>query len=217
MAYGESLARLNPCSPQRIKLLLDPLLSRGEYLIDIGCGRGATLAWFAQHSTFVLYGAEPDAALYALARQNCPEANLTHAKADKLPFEDAAFDIAIMECVFSLLENPKAAAAEASRILRRGAVFLLSDLYALSGENLFFEQSSLLRNVYAKTRIEDYITESGFLPYSFTDCTQDMRSMAAQMILDGALDTDSGLADKESLKQLRRAKAGYGIWIFLRR
>jgi ubiquinone/menaquinone biosynthesis C-methylase UbiE len=69
----------------------------------------------------------------------------------------------------------------------------------------------LLRHIYTKRSIDAYFTKSGFTAERFLDCTRDMQSMFAQMILDGSADS---YIDAAARKGLYDAKAGYGIWIY---
>lgn len=211
MVYGYPLTRLNPCDPRLLALLLERRVDRDARVADIGCGGGTTLAWLSKHSGYVLSGAEPDADLVAAARENCPTAAFVRAGAEALPFHDGAFDAALMECVFSLLEEPVAAVSEAKRIVRPGGVFVLTDLYARVKEDLSFKQNALLRHIYSRQTIEAFFGGAGFTLDGFIDRTADMGSLIAQMIMDGA---ELDCVDEETVKYLRRAEACYGIWIW---
>ncbi|MCL1804706.1 MAG: class I SAM-dependent methyltransferase [Clostridiales bacterium] len=210
MPYGERLAKLNPCHPRSTEELLRPLVGFGARLADIGCGRGATLSWLAEHNSYELYGAEPDDTSYACATVNCPSAMVVKSTADALPFDNDFFHAILMECVFSLTEDPSAVAAEAARVLRGQGFLLLSDLFTYGEDDLRVRQT-LLRRVYALRSLEGYFIGHGFLLCRFIDHTRDLRSMFAQMLMDGTADA---YLDDETRKQLREVKAGYGIWIF---
>jgi len=210
MAYGEKLAHLNPCGPKVIAELLASLINPGGRLADIGCGRGATLCWLAEHCSYELYGAEPDETLYACAVGDCPSAAIVMAESDDLPYGNDFFHAAIMECVFSLTNNPSAAAGEAARAIRKHGFLILTDLFTNAGEDIRLDQA-LLRRIYASQSIDGYFIERGFLLYRFIDCTRDLRSMFAQMLMDGSADIH---LDDGTRKRLRQVKAGYGIWIF---
>jgi ubiquinone/menaquinone biosynthesis C-methylase UbiE len=209
---GALTGALNPCDPQFVAQVLAPRAPRHASLVDIGCGRGATLAWLSEHSDYALHGVEPDKSLIAEARENCPAATIALAGADALPFGDSTFDAALMECVFSLLDAPLSAIDELSRVIRPQCALALTDLYSRSGIDLDVRQSSsLLGHVYAKATIDAFFEGGGFKLETFIDRTADMGTMMAQMIMDGAA---GDCLDDETIKLLRRAKAGYGIWIW---
>lgn len=214
MVYGETLTRLNPCDPQMIAHLLGLLVGPGAHVADVGCGRGVTLAWLSKHTGYALFGAEPERGLYDEAHENCPEAVIARAAADDLPFADQGFDAVLMECVFSLLDSPEAAAKEISRITRRQGALLLTDLFTQAEEDIDVEKSDLLRYIYTKQSVETFFENSGFVLDQFIDRTADIQTMIAQMIMDGA---GGDFLSDETRRLLRQAKAGYGIWIFQKR
>ncbi|MCL2166665.1 MAG: class I SAM-dependent methyltransferase [Clostridiales bacterium] len=211
MVYGEKLTQLNPCDPRTLTLLLTPILRPDAKLVDVGCGRGATLQWLSRHTRYRLYGTEPEKALRDVAALDCPEAVLSDAAAENLPYADDYFDAAIMECVFSLLADPAAAAAELARVICLNGILLFSDVYSPAGVNVEAAENPLLRNIYSKETLEAFFENSGFAVLSVFDHTKDLRSMFAQMIMDG---TAREFLDSPGRKALRRWKTGYGIWIF---
>ena len=211
MVYGEKLAQLNPCDPQTVTRLLTPILHPDAKLVDVGCGRGATLLWLSRHSRYRLYGTEPEKALRDIAARDCPAAMLSDAAAENLPYADDYFDAAIMECVFSLLTEPAAAAAELARVIGLNGILLLSDVFTPAGVNVEAAENPLLRNIYTEETMEDFFEDAGFMALSVYDHTKELRSMYAQMIMDG---TARDFLDGPGGKTLRQWKIGYGIWIF---
>lgn len=211
MTYGQSLACLNPCDPQFMSQLLEPRIGRDARVVDVGCGRGATLAWLSAHTGYFLAGVEPDSVLYQEARANCPAAELSPAGAEALPFADRSFHAALMECVFSLLEEPARAAGELKRILMPQGIVLLSDVYTRLSEGIYFGQNAIFRNIYAKQTLESFFIHCGFSLDGFFDRTADMGSMIAQMLMDA---TARDCLDGETIRRLRQAKTAYGIWLW---
>ena len=205
MAYGEGLRQLNPLRPELIGDTLSRYCPKGAAVADVGCGRGDTLAWLRQHSDYALCGveAEPD---YAAACGALP------GRAEDLPLAEGSLDAALLECVFSLLEQPRQAVREMRRVLRPGGVLLLSDLYGKSG-SVTLTDSDLLRHVYREEEISGLWQEAGFCRLEFTDHTFEMQSLLAQMIMDGAA---CDCCEPGNRALLKRVKAGYGLWVFRR-
>lgn len=203
MGYGEGLRQLNPLSPQLIAETLADLCPPDAAVIDIGCGRGATLTWLREHSGYRLCGVEADPDYAA-------RCGALIGRAEALPLADDSCDAALMECVFSLLDEPAVAAAELSRVLRPGGVLLLSDLYGRGG-GAELTESSLLRHIYTDEELRELWQQAGFDCLGFTDHTFEMQTLLAQMIMDGVACDCCEPANRALLKQVR---AGYGLWLF---
>ncbi|WP_345955198.1 class I SAM-dependent methyltransferase [Mucilaginibacter sp. PAMB04168] len=97
--------------------LFDQLL-KGRYddcrkVLDVGCGAGRNLFYFLRNG-FDVYGIDPNAEAVkavqdlsaALAPDN-PAINFAVATAENLPFDDAAFDLAICSAVLHFAESPE--------------------------------------------------------------------------------------------------------------
>jgi len=71
--------------------------------------------------------------LLGQAARRLPGARLIAADiADELPFDDSSFDVALCECVLSLTEDSAPVISEIHRVLRPGAVAIISDICAAS-------------------------------------------------------------------------------------
>jgi ubiquinone/menaquinone biosynthesis C-methylase UbiE len=92
-------------------------------ILDIGCGDGGLLALCVD----VPYRAGIDCDPLAIerARKALPDADLRVAKAEALPFPDASFDAAISSVALPYTNIPLAL-RECARVLRSGAIFILS-------------------------------------------------------------------------------------------
>jgi SAM-dependent methyltransferase len=109
------------------------LLPLGDQrIIDVGCGNGAVLR------DFVRFGATPGRCAgidlleerIAAAREAPPELDLRCGSAEKLPWPDASFDIALQFTLLSSVLDDTARqriASETLRVLRPGGVILYYD------------------------------------------------------------------------------------------
>jgi len=94
--------------------------------IDIGAGTGANLGLFPKGVELVM--AEPDPHMLKRLRDKLAESatdiEVVEAGAERLPFEDDSFDTAVFTLVLCTVPNPKAALAEAARVLKPGGQLL---------------------------------------------------------------------------------------------
>jgi SAM-dependent methyltransferase len=94
--------------------------------IDIGAGTGANLGLFPAEAEVVM--AEPDPHMAKRLRHKLAdsgsEVELVEASAEELPFEDSSFDTAVFTLVLCTVPDPRAALAEAARVLKPGGELL---------------------------------------------------------------------------------------------
>jgi ubiquinone/menaquinone biosynthesis C-methylase UbiE len=91
--------------------------------LDVGCGNGAfTEQLIAQCGPDTVSAIDPsdDLLAYARTRLGAKTANFQVGDAQKLPFPDGSFDVAIMALVISFVPDPDKAAAEMARVVRPG-------------------------------------------------------------------------------------------------
>src|SRR5215831_18397128 len=94
---------------------------KGLRWLDVGCGNGAfTEELIARCAPATVMAVDPsgDQLAYARTRPGAKAAEFQLGDAQKLPFCDDSFDIAIMALVISFLPSPDKAAAELTRVVR---------------------------------------------------------------------------------------------------
>jgi methionine biosynthesis protein MetW len=97
----------------------------GSSVLDVGCGDGTSIAPLAREHALDYVGVDVSATAVAFARRNDLDARqIEHAS--ELPFPEAAFDAALCLEVFEHLADPREAAAEVARVVRRGGVLIAS-------------------------------------------------------------------------------------------
>ena len=93
-----------PSSPQRV--------------LEVGCGTGIFLEWFAQLGHQVT-GIDPSAPMLDIARRRLPRrVVLDRGYAEHLPYEDNAFDTVSLITTLEFVDDPVQALSEAVRVAR---------------------------------------------------------------------------------------------------
>jgi SAM-dependent methyltransferase len=125
---------IRPAAVQVLDLVA-PVLDAGEeaHILDVGSGTGAlaiaTLQLWPRHR---VTGIDPSGGMLEVARRTA-DSQLSKqaarrfraeiASADRLPFDDSTFDLAISSFVLQLVDDRPAALREVRRVLRPGGTF----------------------------------------------------------------------------------------------
>lgn len=111
--YGSQLARA----------LLDAAGDgTSERALDVGCGPGALTAELAERlGAGRVSAVDPSEPFVASVRERLPGVEAAVASAEKLPFEDGAFDLVLAQLVVNFMSDPAAGVAEMRRVAAPGA------------------------------------------------------------------------------------------------
>ena len=204
------MRRLSPCGDELICAEI-AALPGAKSILDVGCGRGGRMkAIKARFPESEVFGVDSDEDMANLARS---AGNVYHAKAENLPFEDESFSLALCECSLSLFDDARKALEEIARVLETGGILLLGELFAPEavGDFVTAPDGNALRRIYSRKKIEALLQNAGFKMLKFSDRSEDLAAMAAQMLFDGSFCDCVG---EETALLLRKIKARYGLWIF---
>lgn len=103
--------------------LLRPWLGRDQRILDAGCGPGGNGAWLRSHGRVFGVDVAQEALEFVRARRT--ETSPVRASAERLPFEDGAFDVAVGITLLYTVRDDVAALGELARVLRAGGALLL--------------------------------------------------------------------------------------------
>jgi len=101
----------------------------GTRILDVGCGTGALLSRLNElYSQAGLAGIDPVPKMLEIARGRLPgDAELREGWADRLPFDDASFDVVVSNSMFHYIPQPGPALREMRRVLRTGGTLVITD------------------------------------------------------------------------------------------
>jgi SAM-dependent methyltransferase len=91
----------------------------GMSVLDVGCGPGGLTRRLVDLGCTVT-GCDPSETFAAAAAERVPQAEVVHARAEDLPFEDASFDAVLAQLVVNFMADPEAGARELARVTRPG-------------------------------------------------------------------------------------------------
>jgi ubiquinone/menaquinone biosynthesis C-methylase UbiE len=93
----------------------------GVSALDVGCGPGALTEELARRlGAERVAAADPSEPFVEGCRQRVPEADVRLAPAERLPWDDGAFDAALSQLAVNFMTDAPAAALELRRVLRPG-------------------------------------------------------------------------------------------------
>lgn len=108
-------------------------ISQGAYLLDVGCGVGATPCFIAKHCGCRVMGVDISAKMVQRSKERAKRERVTEkvdvrvADAQDLPFEDNLFDAVITESVTAFPEDKQKAVHEYARVTRPGGYVGLNE------------------------------------------------------------------------------------------
>jgi ubiquinone/menaquinone biosynthesis C-methylase UbiE len=108
-------------------------VNRGQVVLDVGCGAGATATYIAKKYGCKVVGVDISAGMIERSRERARREGLTdlvefrRADAQDLPFEDNLFDAVITESVTAFPEDKQRAVQEYARVTKPGGYVGLNE------------------------------------------------------------------------------------------
>jgi SAM-dependent methyltransferase len=111
-----------------------------QRVLQVGCGSGIFLEWFASNGHIVA-GIDPANSSLELARKRMGgRIPLSHGFAENLPFDDNEFDTVALITSLEFVDDPFRALSEAFRVARRNVLIGATNKYSIGHIRYFIEK-----------------------------------------------------------------------------
>jgi SAM-dependent methyltransferase len=109
-------------------------VASGQRVLDVGSGPGAlTAELYARLGPGAVVAVDPSAPFVAALRERLPGVEAAQAPAERLPFDDDAFDVAVAQLAVHFMTDAVAGLREMARVTRPGGVVAAS-VWDLAGD-----------------------------------------------------------------------------------
>ena len=120
-AYDAFMGRYS--RPLAVEFVNSLPLPSGQRCLDIGCGPGAlTSELIGRFGAESVAACDPSPPFVAESAASFPDVNVRLAAAERLPYDDSQFDVALAQLVLHFVTNAEAAASEMRRVVRPGGL-----------------------------------------------------------------------------------------------
>lgn len=137
-----------------------------DTVLDLGCGRGATVNYlFAKHHIKAV-GIDPSVKLIEAAKEEYSHASFFLGRGENLPFPDNSFNCVFAECTLSLMDDLDSTIKQVHRVLKEDGWFVITDVYAKNPNAVnklnSFTVNSCMRGLHDLANLNERLKISGF-------------------------------------------------------
>lgn len=137
-----------------------------DKLLDLGCGKGATIKYISDFYKVDICGLDISESLAAAANEINKGAVIVVSSGENTPFVDDTFNGVFAECTLSLMDNLGKTINEINRIMKCGGCLIISDVYAKNTAYLEelnrYSAETCLKNPHDLEKLKDLLNERGF-------------------------------------------------------
>ncbi len=120
-AYGEFMGRYSEPLAAEFGALVEA--GPGQSALDVGCGPGAlTSVLVGRLGAGSVTAIDPSASFVSAVRRRLPDVRVEQTTAERLPFADDSFDLALAQLVVNFMSEPVVGIGEMARVTRPGGV-----------------------------------------------------------------------------------------------
>jgi SAM-dependent methyltransferase len=120
-AYDSFMGRYS--GPLALRFADEVGVTRGQRALDVGCGPGALTGVLVERlGADAVFACDPSEPFLAACAERHPGVLVRLGRAEAIPFDDDAFDVALAQLVVHFVSDPDQAAAELRRVVRPGGL-----------------------------------------------------------------------------------------------
>jgi arsenite methyltransferase len=154
-------------------------LKKGDMLLDIGCGVGASVAHLSEKYGLKALGIDSSETMLSKAHSCFPKINVYHGYAEALSFADITMDAVLIECSLSKFQNSQKALLECHRVLKPGGWLIISDVYSRK----LNKPNTDIGGIMSCETLMRLIKESSFKLMLFEDHTEKLTQLMFDIIM----------------------------------
>lgn len=198
--------------------------SSEDYIMDLGCGMGATINYLYAKYNINAIGLDSSQKLINIGKKIYKNLKFICGKGEKIPFHDAEFNGVFSECTLSLMKNLNNVIENVFRILKPGGWFIITDVYARKTEFIHelrkVSVNSCMRNLQNLDELKNTVETIGFHVKLLEDCSDMLKELMVKTIFTyGSMGifwnkvSDCSIDGCEFENLLRNCKPGYFMMI----
>lgn len=160
-------------------------IKSGDAVLDLGCGRGATInyLWTEHHIRAV--GIDPSIKLITAAKEEYGYADFVLGSGELLPFSENSFDCVFAECTLSLMDSLDSTLKQVHRVLKEDGWFIITDVYAKNPDAVeilnSFAFNSCMRGLHDLVKLKEQLKEEGFDIQLTEDCSYLLKELLVKI------------------------------------
>ncbi|WP_027398477.1 DVU_1556 family methyltransferase [Anaerovorax odorimutans] len=141
-------------------------ISSKDYVLDLGCGQGATVNYLFKKHNINAIGIDPSVKLIKIAKEKYGHKQFFIGDGNNIPFQNNSFNCVFAECTLSLMDNLECTLKQVYRVLKDEGWFIITDVYAQNPNevNLLsqFSFNSCIRNLHNLEKLQEKLKILGF-------------------------------------------------------
>lgn len=199
-------------------------ISAEDSVLDLGCGRGATVHYLYEKHHIRAVGVDSSEKLIEEAKKQCGYADFFLGKGENLPFGDKSFQCVFAECTLSLMDTDRAL-KQVYRVLKNNGWFILTDVYARNPDGAVselnnFSINSCMRGLHNLPQLKEKMQKAGFEIDFEEDCSHLLKELFVKITFSyGSMNAFWNVTGQDCIdgchfhEALKKCKPGYFILI----